>query len=981
MYSRLLILLLAFTGIGIQATAQLYPFVNYTPRDGLVGNKIRFISQDSKGKLYFGTTSGLSVYDGSRFSNYSTENGLAHNQVNGIEEAGDDSVLVILNAHKLQYIRNGRIGDIQLKGAACPVINQLIKCSNGGRYAIADEGLYSFGNGLFSAIDLKGLPVAGASKNLSHATELDSFLFINMDVFNPAYHSPKLFIAYNYHTGKVFSTAALPDIYYSVKTAKNELLLATSKGIFMLDRLALKQGELKLMQPTKPFTGLANTITDYLYLDHEQNLWLSGSTAVLKIAVDGSRQIFSQQNGLPDNKASCIFQDRDGIMWIGSDLTGAAKLVDQSIEFYKEYKPGFFAYDIFATANSDSVWLYDYNNRRVMLVQNNNVREFSPAGNQSLYWVIGNKQKTYAVSANSIYNLHTLANGTYSVSRLYNNPQKTQTLGHPIMDRNGNLISVGTTVTVMIPGHKSINQQLDYLADNAVLTKDDLLYVMTRTMNMYIYKIHLSDLEHYLELLQHYNWTANNIEPRSLAIDSSGKIWIGTRQKGLFSYILDNGHLKLIRQFSTKDGLTDNFVKQLHCDAAGNIWAGTPTGLDKISTHNDSSGIENVTKAANMYLDVQKITSDKNGVIWVVATSGLLKIYPAGKQLPGIVPSILFTKIFAANHEISLQEAASLKYSQNNISFHVAVPSFFDEKKTLFSYRLETQGSGSWTEPSPRSDISFLNLPPGHYELKVRASSSRYAPVETSYAFNIMTPWWQRWWFRVIEFLSILGLLLFFSRLYYRSKLQQQRLSLEKKQAIEKERTRIATDMHDDMGAGLSRIKVLSETISFENQKGIVNPTHLQKISAYSEEMMDKMGEIVWALNQRNDSFNDLLGYTRSYAVEYLTGHDINCAFHAPAQTTEAFVSGEVRRNVFLSVKEALHNIVKHAAASSVDISITTGTTLSVVIHDNGKGIDLQQLRKFGNGLNNIRKRMMEIGGSAEFRNESGTQVLLKVPL
>jgi signal transduction histidine kinase len=173
---------------------------------------------------------------------------------------------------------------------------------------------------------------------------------------------------------------------------------------------------------------------------------------------------------------------------------------------------------------------------------------------------------------------------------------------------------------------------------------------------------------------------------------------------------------------------------------------------------------------------------------------------------------------------------------------------------------------------------------------------------------------------------------------------------------------------------------VLSETIKFENLKGIINPAHLHKISVYSEEMMDKMGEIVWALNQRNDSFNDLTSYMRAYAVDYLTNHDIHCSFHATSDPGETFISGEVRRNIFLAVKEALHNVVKHAQATNVDITITRGKELSILIHDNGKGIEWEKMSKFGNGLNNIRKRMTEIGGLAEFRNENGTSVMLRLP-
>src|SRR5215510_2114547 len=123
------ILLFVCYFFSLQAKAQLYPFVNYTPRDGLVGNKVQFITQDSKGKLYFGTSSGLSIYDGARFTNYNTENGLATNLVNGVVEAGDDSVFIVLNGRFLQYIHNGKVGTVVLKDSVCPVINQFIKCS------------------------------------------------------------------------------------------------------------------------------------------------------------------------------------------------------------------------------------------------------------------------------------------------------------------------------------------------------------------------------------------------------------------------------------------------------------------------------------------------------------------------------------------------------------------------------------------------------------------------------------------------------------------------------------------------------------------------------------------------------------------------------------------------------------------------------------------------------------------------------------
>jgi len=977
------ILLIVCSIFALQTKAQQYPFVNYTPRDGLVGNKVRSITQDSKGKIYFGTRNGLSIYDGSRFTNYNTENGLTTNLVNGVIETGPDSILVIENTHNIQSIYNGKLANVSLKDSFCPVVNQLIRCSDGHYYAVADEGLFRFEQDHFSHIVLPGLTSINADKNLAHITELDSFLVINMELFNPAYGTPKRFIVYNYHTGSVLTDTLFPNVYYSVKTAKNELLLSTEKGIFSLDRDVLRTGRLKLSPPS--YLIPSNLSTDRMYVDRQQNLWINRAEAVLKVSPDGSNKLFSRENGLPEGVASAIFQDREGTMWIGSDVTGATKLVDQSLEFYKEYRPGFFAYDVYIARGSDSVWMYDQIHHRLLLDHHQVVNQFPVRGKDVLFRIAMGKKRCYGLGSYTIYQLHPSSNNTFTTSPFYTNSLAKESFSVLLIDKNENPIAIGTSVTAVLPGHKVIREPLTYFVDKAVLTRDDFLFVITRSMTVYIYKVNPADPDHYLQLVNRYDWQDRNIEPRSIDVDSSGRLWVGTRQRGLICYNVTNGQLKFARELTVRDGLTENFVKYVYCDNKGNVWASTETGLDKISFEGKGVQIENVTKASNMYLDIWKTEGDKDGVIWAVAASGLVKVYPPGKSSLPVAPEIILSKFTINDQEQPFpQQRLKLKYFQNNLFFQVAVPSFFDEKKTLFSYKLDAEGkTGTWTQPSLRPDISFLNLSPGHYDLKVRSVflNGKYAPLEAHYSFAIMFPWWQTWWFLCIEFLSFLAVITIFFRLYYRNKLHKQLISLEKKRAIEKERTRIATDMHDDMGAGLSRIKVLSETIKFENKKGILDPAHLQKISSYSEEMMEKMGEIVWALNQRNDSMDDLLGYTRAYAMDYLTTHDIHCIFHAPAEHPQIFASGEMRRNIFLSVKEVLHNVVKHAGATSVDIVITITKDLSILIHDNGKGINLENIRKFGNGLNNIKKRMAEIKGFVQFINDNGTSVLLQVSL
>jgi signal transduction histidine kinase len=278
--------------------------------------------------------------------------------------------------------------------------------------------------------------------------------------------------------------------------------------------------------------------------------------------------------------------------------------------------------------------------------------------------------------------------------------------------------------------------------------------------------------------------------------------------------------------------------------------------------------------------------------------------------------------------------------------------------------------------------------------LRVRAQfpTGRYPEQSAAYAFIIHPPWWQTWWFRAALAIMLTAVIALAVRSYIRRRLAIQRITLEKKQAIEKERTRIATDMHDDLGAGLSRIKFLSETIGIKKQQQLPIEEEITSIREYSHEMIDKMGEIVWALNEKNDSLSDLLSYTRSYAVEYLLQAGIRCTVGTPENFPTLFVSGEFRRNVFLTIKETLHNIVKHAQANRVWLTMETGRELIILIQDDGIGFDSRQVRPFSNGLGNMQQRMRDIGGQLTIQPGSpdnptgspgspGTLVKIAVPL
>jgi hypothetical protein len=253
----------------------------------------------------------------------------------------------------------------------------------------------------------------------------------------------------------------------------------------------------------------------------------------------------------------------------------------------------------------------------------------------------------------------------------------------------------------------------------------------------------------------------------------------------------------------------------------------------------------------------------------------------------------------------TLEKAGTTEFShrQSNISFYFAAPSVLDEKQILYSYWLQGSNNQRWSDPSDNSSVSFAELNPGNYTLNIKAifPAGRYPEQILSYSFSVTPPWWQTWWFNTGIGIFGIGILITAIHLYYRGKLERQKTILEKQQAIEKERTRIATDMHDDLGAGLSRIKFLSETIGIKKQKQEPIEDEVSSIRNYSHDMIDKMGEIVWALNEKNDSLIDLLGYTRAYAVEYLTQNGIRVTVQTTEEFPPTFVTGEFRRNIYLA--------------------------------------------------------------------------------
>ncbi len=959
-----------------------YPFVHYTPREGLVNNRARSIFQDSKGKLYIATFGGLSIYDGTRFINYNTNNGLAVDLVNDVVEMGEDSIWVIPNDNRVQCIVKGRLKNFNSSDNFIPLINQLIKCTNGYYYAIADEGLFRLENKRFIELPFSGLPGVESAKTLIEAMEVDKKLYI---LSNPEYKLPGAnLVVYDLQENKVlaYKNDFLGSHLFNV--FPGEIWVSTLQGLYMLDKITNKNQPVTLKPLPDRYHIPKDLLPHFMYRDRQNNIWAADSKGVYKIDKNGDKNLFTVENGLTTNFQTSIFQDYENDMWFTNEQTGLSKLSNQQLAFYPVLKHGYTLSDFFIQPISDSFWTYDgYHGKVLLILANGRTEEFEHQESAIKMARSGPTNKQFLLGGMKIFRLNAnTKTNFYGLSLYYSDSSNTVGFTSGIRDKNGNLITVSNKL-VVLTGNKILSEPMHYIADQVTIDKDSRVWTAPRNNELFCFEISGSGNNTTLSLLRDFSKPIVG-SPRSITADQGGNIWIGTRDQGLYVLRLDGLNIKSIKQLTTVDGLSANFISYLYCDKENNIWASSPSGVDRIKVVNNNFSIENITKSNNLYLPVVKVQQSANGMMWILTSAGVVTYNPNRSPLGRWKPQLGFLDIINSNKgDIFMPQNRELKYFQNNLAFQLSAPTYIDEKQTRFSYMLKGSGNENWSEPSTNSSINFVNLSPGDYTLKAKAIflHGLYPDVESSYSFTVLPPWWLTWWFKLLMGILILGLALLGLRFYINRKLELQRAALEKRRAIEKERTRIATDMHDDLGAGLSQIKFLSETIGMRKQKHLPIEEEIDSIRTFSHEMIDKMGEIVWALNEKNDTLCDLLSYTRSYAVEYLEQNGIKCRVEEPENLPQDYVGSEFRRNIYLTVKEALHNIVKHAQATEVMINIDITDFLSIQIKDNGKGIGDAPGRPSGNGLINMNTRIQGLKGRFEIIDNNGTQVNISVPL
>jgi len=397
-----------------------------------------------------------------------------------------------------------------------------------------------------------------------------------------------------------------------------------------------------------------------------------------------------------------------------------------------------------------------------------------------------------------------------------------------------------------------------------------------------------------------------------------------------------------------------------------------------------------------------------DGGLWFPTARGIAVINPKSIQTNDVPPYVWIEEVLVdrAQAEIISLPAQSagpnrnrperkveLNPEQRQLDVLFTGVSFSSPERVRFRYRLEGLDT-DWADVGTRRFANYSFLPPGEYVFRVTACNSDglWSQTGDAVAISVLPHVWETWWFKtglvVTGIAAVGGLFYLESRRRLKRKLER----IARERELERERARIAQDIHDDLGASLTRIGMLSESATEDLADPPRAAASLEQIYATARDLTRAMDEIVWAVNPRHDTLDSLTNYIARFAHDFLSAAHIRCRLDAPMSVPDLTVRSEIRHNLFLAFKETLNNVVKHSGASEVRVAIElVASGFNLVVTDNGSGFDsakspgppAQGRVVSGYGIAGIRTRLEQIGGSMQITSQptGGTRVELFVPL
>jgi signal transduction histidine kinase/ligand-binding sensor domain-containing protein len=481
------------------------------------------------------------------------------------------------------------------------------------------------------------------------------------------------------------------------------------------------------------------------------------------------------------------------------------------------------------------------------------------------------------------------------------------------------------------------------------------------------------------------------------------QVWIGSLLGGLYCW--KNGQ---VTRLPTDPALPLAEIRSLFIRPAGNgaaraqspddeFWFGTAQGLFSTSRKEIERRMrgedpeiaamrygvnEGLPNLEFIYGGANGNTKTPDGHLWFATNRGALELVPDSLRPNSVATGVMIEDVLLDQKSAPMDQAGGLALPPNPglLRIHYTLPELASPEQVLFRYRLIDGYERDWNFAGNSREAAFTGLSPGRYHFEVAAAvgSGPWLPGTASLDFTVQAAWWQTASFKTVMILTLMAAVWGGVVLRARAKIRR----LKQQRAVERERTRIARDMHDEIGANLTHIASSARLAQLDDPA--TTGAHLMEISKTARETVDALDEIVWAVTPRYDSLAGTIEYLGKLALRITSATSIHGELDLPGDVPSLPLPANTRHHLLLVVKEALHNAVKHSNGTKIHLAIRfQDGKLTVVIDDDGVGFSTSSSRIGSNGLTNMCDRMEALGGSIDFQTspENGGRVLLNLPL
>lgn len=1017
------------------------PLKAYTTADGLAHNTINKILRDSRGFLWFCTAEGLSRFDGYTFTNYGRDQGLPNPYVNDFLETKSGEFWVATDGGLVRFNPRGvpSSGRVETNDSSEPMftvvrsddddrrakaISVLLDARDGTIWCGTSKGLFR----LTKTAELTklttvpiGLPTKYAEQTDVNALIEDRYGTLWIGAQSGLYRRwPNgTTTRYGESEGLQFGT-----IFALLEDRSGNLWVGTaSRGLF---RLSFDEAT-RPPQITGTYTsknGLATNWIFVLYQSADGKLWVGSNRGLYEFSstdgpTAGPSHFYTEREGLSFYEVVTLLEDGDRNLWLGTNIAGAMKLTHHGFTtfdtrdgvkkvtsiFQSDTGEIYFHGDVLGDTNRSL-----FEGARLPFLNPGTMdfwRRLGRLENQHLTWLIpptlrhkylGWSDKTTALRARSGEWWIGTGEGLYLFPPVKNFADLKSSQPLAVYQLNGNPFTMVYRLYEDIRGDLWVS--VERPAGIALARWDR----QTRTLRDMAQTEGLPSLTENLptafredaagslwvgfsrgEVARYRTGRFSFLSMSNgaltgrindLYLDKEGRLWIGTSRGGIFrSDNPDAEHPSFIN-YSTQQGLSSNYGSAIVEDLYGRIYLGTGQGIDRLDPV--TGQIKHFTTADGLAsgLILASFLAD-DGQLWFGTTQGLSHFLPDPPQTAADPPPILLTGIrvegaaqqVAANGESQFY-LPDLAPGGNHLQIDFVGLSFASGESLLYQYRLEGADK-DWGAATAQSTVNYANLAPGHYRFLVRAltSDGALSTAPAMLTFAVRPHIWQRWWFLALATM----VMAFIGYSFYRYRVQRL-------MQIVNIRTRIASDLHDDIGANLTRISLLSEVA--KQNLGAANGSDdspLMSISRIARESVGSMSDIVWAIDPERDSLLDLTRRMRRHADEVFTLRDIELNFNAPTAKESLRLGVDVRRDLLLIFKEAVNNAARHSHCTRVNIDLLLQPSkLLLEIIDNGAGFD-QSIEGEGHGLRSMKRRAEALGGTLAIESRSGVKTIIRV--